>query len=91
VVKTREKILKVGAEIIAHDGLRKFTAKNLAQKIGISDAAIFKHFSSMNEIAEEIIRRYTNECILRTKEAVALGRNSHGENGENSGRSYETT
>lgn len=91
MVKTREKILKVGAEIIAHDGLRKFTAKNLAQKIGISDAAIFKHFSSMNEIAEEIIRRYTNECILRTKEAVALDRNSHGENGENSGRSYGTT
>ncbi|RUM30411.1 MAG: TetR/AcrR family transcriptional regulator [Aquifex sp.] len=74
MVKTREKILKVGAEIIAHEGLRKFTAKNLAQKIGISDAAIFKHFSSMNEIAEEIIRRYTNECILRTKEAVALGK-----------------
>jgi len=74
MVKTREKILKVGAEIIAHEGLRRFTTKNLARKIGISDAAIFKHFSSMNEIAEEIIGRYTTECILRTKEAVALGK-----------------
>ncbi|RUM30928.1 MAG: TetR/AcrR family transcriptional regulator [Aquifex sp.] len=74
MVKTRDKILKVGAEIIAHEGLRKFTAKNLASKIGISDAAIFKHFSSMEEIAEEIIRRYTNECILKTKEAITLGR-----------------
>ncbi|GAB6065244.1 TetR/AcrR family transcriptional regulator [Aquifex pyrophilus] len=74
MVKTRDKILKVGAEIIAQEGLRKFTAKNLAQRIGISDAAIFKHFSSMDEIAEEIIRRYTNECILRTKEAVSLGK-----------------
>jgi len=72
MVKTRDKILKVGAEVIAHEGLRKFTAKNLANKIGISDAAIFKHFSSMEEIAEEIIRRYTNECILKTKEAIAL-------------------
>jgi len=74
MAKTREKILKAGAEIIAHEGLKRFTAKNLAQKIGISDAAIFKHFSTMDEIAEEIIRRYTTECLMRTQEAIASGR-----------------
>ncbi|WP_461828885.1 TetR/AcrR family transcriptional regulator [Aquifex sp.] len=76
MIPTREKILKAAAEIIAHEGLRQFTAKNLASKVGISDAAIFKHFSTMDEIAEEIIRRYTSECLSRTREAVNSGGNS---------------
>lgn len=70
MLTTRERILKAAAEIIAHEGLRQFTAKNLANKVGISDAAIFKHFSTMDEIAEEIIRRYTTECLSRTQEAI---------------------
>lgn len=73
MLPTRERILRVAAEIIAHEGLRQFTAKNLASKVGISDAAIFKHFSTMDEIAEEIIRRYTAECLSRTQEAVRSG------------------
>lgn len=76
MLPTRERILKVAAEIIAHEGLRQFTAKNLANKVGISDAAIFKHFSTMDEIAEEIIRRYTAECLSRTREAIASGSDS---------------
>ncbi len=70
MAKTREKILKAAAEIIAHEGLKKFTAKNLAKRVGISDAAIFKHFSSMDEIAEEIIGRYMSECLNKTREAI---------------------
>ncbi len=76
MLPTRERILKAAAEIIAHEGLRQFTAKNLAGKVGISDAAIFKHFSTMDEIAEEIIKRYTGECLSRTQEAILLGGNS---------------
>jgi len=68
--KTREKIIKAGAEIIAHEGLKRFTAKNLAQKVGISDAAIFKHFSSMEEIAEEILARFTGECLKKVEKVV---------------------
>ncbi len=73
---TREKIVKVGAQIIAHEGLRMFTAKKIGDKLGISDAAVFKHFPTMDSIAEEIISRYTTECMKRVDEAIATGRDA---------------
>ncbi len=73
---TREKIVLVGAQIVAYEGLRMFTAKNIGEKLGISDAAIFKHFPSMDSIAEEIIKRYTEECIRRVDEAIKNGKDA---------------
>ncbi len=70
---TKERIVKAGAQIIAHEGLRMFTAKRIGEKLGISDAAVFKHFPSMDSIAEEIISRYTTECMRRTEEAIRRG------------------
>ncbi|RLJ71294.1 TetR family transcriptional regulator [Hydrogenivirga caldilitoris] len=76
MVSTRERIIKAGAQIIAHEGLRMFTAKRIGEKLGISDAAIFKHFPTMDSIAEEIISRYTTECLRRTDEAIRNGKNA---------------
>ncbi|WP_456463765.1 TetR/AcrR family transcriptional regulator [Persephonella sp.] len=73
-LSTREKIIKIGAEIIVKEGLRKFTAKNIADKLGITDAAIFKHFKSMDEIILEIIERYVSRCSHSAIEAVEKGR-----------------
>jgi len=73
-LSTKEKILKVGAEIIVKEGLRKFTAKNIADKLGITDAAIFKHFRSMDEIILEIIERYVSRCSQSAIDAVEKGR-----------------
>ncbi len=71
---TREKIVRIGAQIIAHEGLKMFTAKRIGERLGISDAAIFKHFPTMDSIAEEIISRYTQECMRRVEEAIEKGR-----------------
>lgn len=73
---TKEKILRAGAQIIAYEGLKMFTAKNIGEKLGISDAAIFKHFPSMDSIAEEIVTRYTEECLRRVEEATRRGENA---------------
>ena len=76
MANTREKIIKASAQIIAYEGLRMFTAKRIGEKLGISDAAVFKHFPSMDSIAEEIISRYTTECMRRTEEAIKKGSNA---------------
>ncbi len=73
-LSTKEKIIKVGAEIIVKEGLRKFTAKNIADKLGITDAAIFKHFKSMDDIILEIIQRYVSRCSQSAIEAVERGK-----------------
>ncbi|NPA17259.1 TetR/AcrR family transcriptional regulator [Persephonella sp.] len=72
-LSTKEKIIKIGAEIIVKEGLRKFTAKNIADKLGITDAAIFKHFKSMDDIILEIIDKYVSKCSQSAIEAVEKG------------------
>ncbi len=71
---TKEKIIEIGAEIIVKEGLRKFTAKNIASRLGITDAAIFKHFSSMDEIIMEIIDRYVSRCMASVDRAIKEGK-----------------
>ena len=73
---TREKIIRVGAEIIVKEGLRKFTAKNIADRLGITDAAIFKHFKSMDDIILEIINRYVSRCSKSADEAIRKGKSA---------------
>jgi len=71
---TKEKILRVSADIIVKEGLRKFTAKNIADRLGITDAAIFKHFNSMDDIISEIIERYVSKCSKSAEEAEKKGK-----------------
>ncbi|NPA54487.1 MAG: TetR/AcrR family transcriptional regulator [Aquificae bacterium] len=73
---TKEKIIRIGAEIIVKEGLKKFTAKNIADRLGITDAAIFKHFKSMDDIILEIINRYVSKCSKSAEEAIKKGKDA---------------
>ncbi|NPA57867.1 MAG: TetR/AcrR family transcriptional regulator [Aquificae bacterium] len=73
-LSTKEKIVKVGAQIIVKEGLKKFTAKNIADRLGITDAAIFKHFKSMDDIILEIINKYVSQCINSAIQSIEKGR-----------------
>lgn len=72
-LSTREKIILAGAQIIVEEGLRKFTAKNIGSKVGITDAAIYKHFPSLDSIIVEIINRYISRCSQSVDRAVEMG------------------
>lgn len=52
--RQKELIIKTIA-IIAQHGIQEFTTKNLAKNMGISEAAIYRHFQSKNEILSNII------------------------------------
>lgn len=71
-LSTREKIILAGAEIIVKEGIRKFTAKNIGNKVGITDAAIYKHFTSLDEIIVEIINRYISRCSQSVDRAISM-------------------
>ncbi|MEZ0324183.1 MAG: TetR/AcrR family transcriptional regulator [Hydrogenothermaceae bacterium] len=71
-LSTKEKIIRAGAQIIFEEGLRKFTAKNIGNKIGITDAAIYKHFPSLDTIIVEIINRYIGKCSQSVDRAMAM-------------------
>ncbi|GAB6073152.1 TetR/AcrR family transcriptional regulator [Venenivibrio stagnispumantis] len=72
-LSTKEKIIKAGAEIIVKEGLRKFTARNVANKIGLTDAALYKHFPSLDDIIIQIIERYIKKCSESVDRAVEIG------------------
>ena len=40
----QKEILDATLTVIDRDGMKKFTMKNVAQEIGVTDAALYKHF-----------------------------------------------
>ncbi len=43
-------IAQAALDLIAEDGLRRFTTKAIAEKVGITDGTIFRHFKNKDEI-----------------------------------------
>ncbi len=58
----REEIVDAALRIIASRGGRDFTARALADAIGISDAAVFRHFASKDAIVDAVVARM--EAVL---------------------------
>jgi len=61
--KTREAIIGGALDLMLEQGRDGMTARNLATHVGISKAALFHHFDSMNEIVvaslERLFTKYT--------------------------------
>ena len=58
----KKQILEIAFELFAKNGFRKTTTKTIAQKAGISEALLYKHFSSKTELYNAI-RDYTKNKI----------------------------
>jgi AcrR family transcriptional regulator len=66
--ETRQiQIKKAVLEIIAADGLAKLTTKNLANKVGVSEGAIFRHFKHKKEIIFSIIEDVKVQLVQNQK------------------------
>jgi AcrR family transcriptional regulator len=53
----RREIADAALRVIAAVGLRRFTAVELAREVGVTDAALFRHFASKEEIVLAAIGR----------------------------------
>lgn len=71
--ETRQtEIVDAAMHIIATKGTKKFTAKLVADEIGVTPGAIFRHFGGMDEIVDAVIDRM--ESILFEGLPPAAGR-----------------
>ncbi|MFZ8802554.1 MAG: TetR/AcrR family transcriptional regulator [Candidatus Calescibacterium sp.] len=61
--KTREKILKVATKLFAKYGFAGTSMDEIAERVGIRKASLYHHFSSKQEIYEELIKRVFAEII----------------------------
>lgn len=48
-------IVKAAIQVIAQQGYEKLTTKNLANSLGITDAALYRHFDSKKELIRMIL------------------------------------
>lgn len=56
--KRQNEITSAALELIAESGIKSLTIRNLARSIGITEAAIYRHFSGKNEIIRALILRF---------------------------------
>lgn len=59
----QKEILKASVEIISAKGIQGLTIKNLSKEIGISEAAIYRHFDSKTNILLAILKSFEQENI----------------------------
>lgn len=57
----QKEILSVSVEIIAEKGIQGLTIKNLSKSIGVSEAAIYRHFDSKANILMTILKMFEQE------------------------------
>lgn len=60
-------IMELASQIIDRDGIQELTTKNLAGEIGLSEAALYRHFKSKNEILLGLLDYF----MLEMKERIA--------------------
>ncbi|MEJ3405316.1 helix-turn-helix domain-containing protein [Rathayibacter sp. YIM 133350] len=56
-VAKREEILTTALEVIARNGYRKTSVRELADAVGLSQAGLLHYFSSKEELFQEILRK----------------------------------
>lgn len=67
--ETRQgQIKKAVLEIISTEGIGKLSTRNLASKIGVTEGALFRHFSSKKEIMLSILQDVKDELLTKQEE-----------------------
>lgn len=65
----QKQIIDVSLELIAENGIQGLTIKNLAKKIGFSEAALYRHYENKTQIILAILN-YFKENMARLLEVV---------------------
>ncbi len=79
----RNQIKSAVKEILFYEGLQKLTTKNIAQKVGISEGTVFKHFTSKKAIIDDMLKDVREELveplqkIAHSKEDAAIRLEKH--------------
>ncbi|WP_461828824.1 TetR/AcrR family transcriptional regulator [Aquifex sp.] len=70
---TREKILEVALKLFSRKGFKETTIKDIAREVGITEGAIYRHFTSKEEIINNLLREITEELRQELFESIEKG------------------
>lgn len=58
---TKERILEAATDLIADNGYKETTTKDIAMAAGVSEMSVFRHFGSKHVLLDAIIQHYSFE------------------------------
>ena len=64
MTERQAEIIEKSMDLIAEKGIQGLTIKNLSKKIGISEPAIYRHYSSKNEIVLALLSIFDEMSIM---------------------------
>ncbi|RLJ70844.1 TetR family transcriptional regulator [Hydrogenivirga caldilitoris] len=69
-IPTKERIMSAALRLFSLKGFKGTTVKDIAKEVDITEGAIYRHFSSKEEIIESLFERITEEIRKLVKERV---------------------
>lgn len=67
----KEQIISAALQIISEEGTKHLTMMRIARKVGITDAALYRHFKSKHELMLEMIHSTGRELSAAISHAAA--------------------
>ena len=65
---TKERILETALEMFAQSGYLGTSMSDIAEKLGITKGALYKHYTSKQEILDSIVERMSRSDFERAEE-----------------------
>ncbi|MGV0716389.1 TetR family transcriptional regulator KstR2 [Mycolicibacterium sp. XJ662] len=69
-VSRRDELLELAASMFAERGLRATTVRDIADSAGILSGSLYHHFSSKEEMVDEVLRNFLDWLFTRYQEIV---------------------
>lgn len=63
--KRREELLQAALELFAANGYESTSTRSIAEHTGVTEAVLFKHFASKQELFVAVLQRFGPENLLR--------------------------
>lgn len=70
MTKTKDRIIEAALDLFSESGYEKISVQQIAEAVGIKAPSLYKHYSSKQEIFDEVIR-FTDE-LYEKKSALAF-------------------
>jgi len=71
----QQEIIAAALDIVSERGLEGLTMKNIAARVGFSDAAVYRHFKSKSDILNAMVDRFADSS-LRSLRRISAGSRS---------------
>ena len=65
---TKEKILMTALQLFARDGYEAVSVRNIAEELGITKGALYRHYKNKRDIFDSIVERMTQIDAQRARE-----------------------